>query len=229
MIKNYVKVAFRNLYKHKMFSIINISGLAVDITCCLLIAVWVMDELSFDKFYKDSQDIYHVLTHGSIPNNPSTPAPLAQVLKEEVPEVIDVVRTAGLSGKLFRYENNSFYENNIVAADPSFFRIFSFPFISGDPNSALDNLNSIVITETISEKYFGEENPIGKILSMGQERKVTVTGVIENVRQNSTLQFDMVIPFEIRILEAREQELYINKLIISRAEILVTIKNILSG
>jgi len=204
MFKNYLKIAFRNMFRQKMYSFINITGLAIGIVCCILIALWVIDEMSFDKFHKDYRNIYQVLIHGTNPNNPSTPAPLAPALKEEIPEIIDAVRTEGLLGALVSYKSKTFYENNIVGGDPSFFQIFTFSFIKGDPDAALENLHSIVISEAIAERYFADENPIGKILSLGREQDFTVTGVIRNVPDNSTLQFDMAVPFEIRIQEIRE-------------------------
>ena len=199
MFKNYMKIALRNIKRYKTFSLINITGLAIGITCCLLITLWICDELSFDNIHKEVDNIYQVLVHGSQRNNPSTPAPLAPALKEEIPEITEATRYGDLFEIVLTHENKSFYENGIKAVDPSFFKIFSFPFLKGDPNTALDNIHSIVISETIAEKYFSGEDPIGKALTMNHQHDFIISGVIKSIPHNSTLQFDMLVPSELLI------------------------------
>jgi len=201
MIKNYLKIALRNIRRQKGYSFINVIGLAVGIACCLFIALWVFDELSFDKFHKDVDNIYHVLIHTDVPNNSTTPVLLAPALKEEFPEIEEATRFHWFwQDGLLSYENKSFYERRMRAVDPSFLSMFSFPFLRGNPDTALNEPHSIVLSKEAAEKYFSKEDPIGKVLTMNQEYELTVTGVIDNTIGNSTLTFDMLVPMEFRIL-----------------------------
>ncbi|MDH5704718.1 MAG: ABC transporter permease, partial [Candidatus Aminicenantes bacterium] len=201
MIKNYLKIALRNIKRQKVYSFINIIGLAVGIACCLFIALWVFDELSFDKFHKDVDNIYHVLIHTDVPNNSTTPVLLAPTLKEEFPEIVEATRFHWFwQNALLSYENKLFYERRMRAVDPSFFSMFSFPFIKGNPKTAFKEPHSIVLSIEAAEKYFSKEDPIGKVLTMNQEHELTVTGVIDNKLNNSTLPFNMLVPMEFRIL-----------------------------
>ena len=200
MLINYLKVAFRNIKRHFGYSFINIAGLAIGMVCCLLITLWVIDELSYDKFHENAADLYRVeenqyYSAGRYHVN-VTPYPLAPVLVEEIPEIIDATRWVGTGTVLFRYGDLVYYETGLRAVDPSFFKMFSFPFVKGDPNTALNNPNSIVISEEIAEKYFPDEDPIGKALNAFNQLDFTVTGVMKNVPRNSYLRPDMVIPYE---------------------------------
>lgn len=205
MFINYLKTAFRTMIRQKGHSFINITGLAIGLASCLLITLWILDELSYDKFHQDAQHIYHVLAHGTVKNNPSTPSPLAPALEEEVPEVVHATRYEGMLEVLLSHKDKEFYEDDLRAVDPSFLKIFTFPFLKGNPDTALQDVHSIVITEAIAKKYFGSENPIGKVLTMNNQRELTVTGVIKNVPHNSTLQFDILVPHEIRRINMKQQ------------------------
>jgi putative ABC transport system permease protein len=196
MFTNYFKIALRFIKKHKVFSFINISGLAISTACCLFIALWIFDELSFDKFHADSGQIYQALGNGRIS---STPMPLAAALEETFPEVIYASRYERMGRPLFRREDKVFSENGVVVVDPDFFKIFSFPFLEGDPNTVLDDIYSIVISEQIANKFFPGENPLGKALTMNDDLDFIVTGVMQDIPQNSTLQFNIAIHFDIRI------------------------------
>ena len=201
MIKNYMKIALRNIKNQKGYSFINITGLAVGIACCLFITLWVLDELSFDRFHKDVDNIYQVLVHTDVPNNSTTPALLAQTLKEEFPDIEDATRFHWFfQDALLSYKNKSFYERRIRLVDPSFFSMFSFPFLRGNPDMAFKQPYSIVLSKEAAEKYFPKEDPMGKVLTMNQEHELTVTGVIDNKLNNSTLRFDMLMPMEFRVL-----------------------------
>ncbi len=204
MMKNYLKVAVRNIWKYKAFSFINITGLAVGFACCIIIALWIKFELGYDSFHKDSVNIYQVLAHGSQKNNPSTPAPLAKTIRDEFPEVLNTTRFDGLFEVLIKNGKMNYYENNIYAADPAFFKIFNFPLLKGDMDKVLNNVNSIVISESIARKYFLDEESVGKVLTMDNKRDLTVTGVFRDVPDNSTLRFDMIVPFEIKVIKMRE-------------------------
>ena len=196
MFANYFKIALRFIKKHKVFSFINISGLAISTACCLFIALWIFDEMSFDKFHADSDQIYQALGNGRIA---STPMPLAAALEETFPEVIYASRLEGIGRPLFRREDKVFSESGVVVVDPDFFKIFSFPFLEGDPHTVLDDIYSIVISEQVANKFFPGENPVGKTLTMNDELDFVVRGVMQNIPQNSTLQFNIALHFDIRI------------------------------
>lgn len=202
MLKNYIKIALRNIQRQKGHAFINIMGLIVGIACCLLITLWILDELSYDRFHEDVDQIYQVLTHGSIQNNTSTPIPFVPVFKEAYPEILHASRYESFDSALLGHGDISFYENGIRVVDPGFFSIFTFPFLKGDSEEALKNPYSMVISQTMAEKYFPGEDALGKTLTMNGERDFTVTGVMKDIPLNSTIRFDIVIPYEIRILDA---------------------------
>ncbi len=200
MFKNYFKIAFRNLLKHKGHSLINVAGLALGMASCLLIMLWVMEELNFDRFHQNAQYLYRVeqdqFYSGETYHVTVTPYPMGEGIKEEIPEIIDATRYVYTGNILIKYENKVFFENGIRAVDPSFLQIFTFPLIQGDPAKALNDHHGIIISEEMAEKYFGSVDPIDKTLTANNEYSFTVTGVMANVPTNSYLQFDMLIPFE---------------------------------
>lgn len=199
MLKNYLKVILRNIRKHKGYSFINITGLAIGMACCLLISIWVLDELSYDRFHTNASLLYRVEEDqqysGRVFHVTVTPHPLGPALVEEIPEIVDATRYVWSGGLLFRYGEKAFFEYSIRAVDPSFFQMFSFPFIKGDKNQALESAHSIVISEDIAEKYFGEKDPLGKVITVNNTHEFTVDGVIKNVPHNSIFQFDVLIPY----------------------------------
>jgi putative ABC transport system permease protein len=199
MLKNYIKIALRNIRKHPGYSVINIAGLAIGLACCLFILIWVLDELSYDKFHENASYLYRVEENqyysGRVYHVTVTPYPLAPALKADFPEVIEATQYVGLGGQLLRYGEKAFFETGIRAVAPAFFRMFTFPFVKGDSATALDDPFSLVISEEIAEKYFGEEDPIGKAFSINNRYDMKVTGVMKNVPDNSYLQFDMVLPY----------------------------------
>ena len=202
MFKNYAKVALRNLRRHWGYSLINIAGLAVGFACCLLITLWVLDELSFDAFHKDVDRIYHVLCYSEF-ENAITPTLLGPILKEEFPEITEAVRFHYFfGGDMLAADDKIFYENGMRIADSSFFEFFSFPFLKGNPRTALEDPHSIVISRATAEKYFPGKNPLGKTMTLNREHEFTVSGVVENIPPNSTLQFDMIVPMAFRIATA---------------------------
>ena len=188
------------MVRQKGYSFITIFGLAIGITCCLLIFLWIQDELSYDRFHTDNQNIYQVLSHTDVKNIAVTPVLLGPTLKDKYPEIVETTRYHWFfSGTIFKYEDKQFIEKGVRLADPSFFTVFSFPFLKGNPETALEDPYSIVISETIAKKYFAEKDPIGHILTMNNQHEFTVTGIIKNVSNNSTLLFDMIIPMQFRI------------------------------
>ena len=198
LFKNYIITALRNIGKHKTFSFINVTGLAMGLSVCMLMLLWVHDELSFDRFHEHTDDMYRLIseihTADHISHNARTPNPLGPTLKKEFPEIVNFARFQGFDGWLVQYGDKSFINDNLGTADPSFFEIFSFPFLQGDPVTALQDRYSIVITEGMAKKYFGDEDPMGQVLTIHHE--YTVTGIIENVPENSHLHFDCIFPLE---------------------------------
>ncbi len=194
MFGNYIKVAFRHIKRRKIYSFINILGLTIGMACFILIGLWVKDELSFDRFHQKKDRIFRVLNRTQDGNAffQITYA-LGPALKAEYGEVEEACRVWLWYGSHVKYQDKIYAELNIYLADPSFFKIFSFPFIKGDPESALADRYSIVLTEQTAQKYFGDENPIGEVLHLTMlEGDFTVTGVIENIPMNSHLRFDFI-------------------------------------
>lgn len=198
MFKNYFKIAIRNIFKHKGYSFINILGLGMGITVCILILIWVQDELSFDRFHEKKDHIYRIMSDWESRGWEGleiTPAPLAPAMENELPEVVHAARFVSHARLVFKYKNTRFYEEKGIMADPSLFQIFTFPFIKGELKSAFQNPTDMVITESFGRKYFGNENPMGKTMLV-EGRPVTITGVIRDIPQNSHLQFDFVSSFQ---------------------------------
>jgi len=200
MIKNYIKIALRNIKKHKGYSFINIAGLSIGMARCLLITAWVMDELSYDRFHEHAANLYKIEFDqnysGNLYHVNVTPHPLAPALREEIPGITGVARVAWLGSILTKYEEKSFFEDRGYAVDPSFFNMFSFPFVQGDIASSLDNPFSVVLTEELAKKYFADEDPLGKVIHLNNQYDFTVTGLIKDVPLNSTLQFDIIVPYD---------------------------------
>ena len=200
MLKNYLKITFRNMKRHKGFSLINISGLAIGMACTILILLWVQYELSFDRFHENADQLYQAVykfedqeVYGRY-----LPGPLAALLKEEYPDIIDSTTYKPWEKKI-SFGTKSFFGTGSYV-DPSFFEMFTFPFAKGDPKTAFSEPHSVVITEDLADKFFGSEDPLGKTLtyyvfSKGTDLKIT--GVIENIPQNSHMRFDFLIPYEI--------------------------------
>ncbi len=201
MFKNYLKIAWRNLLKNKGYSLINIGGLAIGLACFLLIAVFISDELSFDSYHKKKDNIYRLVHHRSEQDPTETwiwgNAPVGPALKSDFPEIVEKVQFSGISDILLEYNNRSFQESECFYVDASVFNVFSWPLVSGNPQTALEAPYSIVLTETTAKKYFGNENPIGKTLNgiggRAADGEYTVTGVIKDIPQNSHFTFDVLM------------------------------------
>ncbi len=196
MLMNYLSIAIRNLKKYKAFSFINIVGLAVGIACCIAIILYVQNELSYDKFNKNADQIYRVHLQGRINNNEinmaMSPAPMGAVIKHDFPEVIAYTRIRNFGSPVLRYENKVFSEERFYCVDSTFFNVFTVHFLEGNPRTALTQPNTVVITESMAKKYFGNEEPIGKILNADHRREWIVTGVIKDVPINSHFHFDFL-------------------------------------
>ncbi len=199
MIINYLKITFRNIFKQKGYSLINIVGLAIGISVCLLIMIWVQDELKFDRFHSKSDNIYQAFLRQTNSANTfhflSTPAPLAPALKNNYPQVENACRYLNGGGKQIAYKENGFSEKTLRYVDPAFLEMFSYPLITQDQENPLKKPFSIIITEKIAIKYFGSLDVIGKILRIDNLYDFNVTGVLKNIPKNSTYQFGLLIPF----------------------------------
>jgi len=211
LLSNYFKVARRNIFRNKGYSFINITGLALGMACCLLIALWALDEMSFDSFHTNADNIYGIVQTQYSDNEEhyvtSTPAVLARSLKDEFPEITAAARyTAGWDEMTVSYNDNLFFERALAYADPSFLQMFSFPFLKGDKNTALSSPNSIIITEEMALKYFGSEDPIGKSLLINNKASFEVTGVMKNIPDNTIFNFSALIPFQTFLQTSRKPE-----------------------
>lgn len=200
MIKNYFKVAWRNLLRYKGFSFINIFGLATGMACSLLIFLFVKDEKSYDRFNKDSEDIYRVVKDfvnddGSRLPDATTPPALAPALKRDIPEVMQVTRIFPNWGGnfLIKYGEKKIIEEKLCRIDSSFFDVFTFPFVKGNAANAFKEINSIIVTESAAKRYFDNDDPMGKTLQVDQLGDLMVTGVLKDVPSNSHFHFDFLI------------------------------------
>jgi putative ABC transport system permease protein len=199
LLLNYFKIALRKVRLQKGYTIINISGLAVGLTCCAIMMLWVRNEKSFDRFHSNRDSIYRLIKETRI-NGKETldariPYPLAETIMGKIPEVKNYTRYQGVDGWKISYGDKFFFNDFLSTGDSTFFEIFTFPFVKGDPKTALKNRYSIVVTESMARKYFGTEEPMGKVLTItGRMDGFTVTGVIKDVPENSHLHFDCIIP-----------------------------------
>ena len=206
MFKNYFKTAWRNLLKNKFYSFINISGLTIGLTIGLLILLWVQDEFSYDSFHKNAPNIIKLENMVGTGVNrqlwPVTTAPIGMMAKKEIPGVKDYVRvTYNYMYGLFKYNGKLFNEQNTFFTDPSFFSVFDFNLIKGDANNPFPDDNSVVITKSIAEKYFGNENPIGKVITAGDSISFKVSGLIKDFPKNSSIHADMFFPMSLNAKE----------------------------
>jgi putative ABC transport system permease protein len=199
MLKSYFTVAIRNIRKHKLFSAINILGMTMGITACLMIVLYVVDELSYDKFHKDADRIYQVGLNGKIGGQDirvaNTCPPMAAALSSEIPEIEDATRVAQFFGKpAVKYEDKVFAEDKVLFVDSNFFEFFSFTLLEGDARTALKEPNSVLLTPEMATKYFGSEPAMGKLLVVGQDNKTyTVTGIVARAPSNSHFHFNMLM------------------------------------
>jgi len=196
MLKNYLTSAIRSLKRHKLFSLLNVFGLATGIACSILIFLWVKDERSYDKFNKQPAQIYRLTSNVTGIRAAVTPLPVAEALKRQIPAVKNFARLVNLHS-IVTVDNKKFDERNIFYADPAFLQIFNYPLLKGNKETALSRPDGIVITSATALKYFGAENPMGKVVRIDDDVKgnnYTVTGVLQNLPHNSHLQFDALLP-----------------------------------
>ncbi len=207
MFRNYFKIAARNLVRNKGYSFINIFGLAIGMACTILILLWVQHELSYDRFHENADRIYRINKQYQMGNevdaNSSTPYPLANTAKESFAEITEATKFTYRSA-LVKYQDKVFKENHVCFADSAFFRVFRFQAIEGDPNIALTDPNSLVITQNLAEKYFGTEPALGKTVTVDNLQDFTVSAIIQDIPENSELQHNLFIP--VSFVVERESE-----------------------
>ncbi|UCE42614.1 MAG: ABC transporter permease [Candidatus Aminicenantes bacterium] len=203
MFKNYFIMTLRNIRKHTLHSVINIVGLSIGMAVCLIIFLWVQDELGYDRFHTNKDEIVQVYSEMLYSSGDSrifmgSYYPLARILKEECPEVREAIRYESASGLLLSHGEKQYTNDAVGLADTSFFDIFSFSFTQGNPTTALAENYSIVLTENMAKKYFGGEDPIGKTITLLNNFDLQVTGVIKDVPTQSSFQFDCIIPYALK-------------------------------
>lgn len=201
MIKNYIKITLRNLVKRKTYSLINIVGLAFGITCFLLISLYLQNELSYDKYFKDSDKIYRVLRVGENESGKYdigyTSGPYANALLNDYPSLIESATRVIKDNGLVEYDDKIFRESNIFFADSNFLDFFNYPLVEGNENSILRYPNDIIISADMVEKYFGNLDPLGKIIRIDKRFDFKVTGIFDNRNINSHLKFDFLGSIEL--------------------------------
>jgi len=201
MFINYLKIALRNIIRHKGYSFINIFGLAIGLACCLLILLWVQDELSYDRFHEQAANIYRIEQEqnysGRLYHVNVTPYPCIPVWKDEIPEIIDATRVAHIGNRALRFGDKSFVEGDVQAVDPAFFTMFDYPLLNGDRNLVMNEKYSIVIDEEIAGKYFDNENPVGKTMVYDNQYNLTVTGVLKKIPTNTILHPKILVHMEL--------------------------------
>ncbi len=202
MVKNYLKIALRFMLRQKGFSIINIAGLTIGITCSLLIILYIQDELNYDKFHSDAERIYRLGTKGVLEgkkiNSAQTGVKVAEGLEQDIPEIESSVRIASWETFPVQYEDKSFTEAKLLLVDPNFFRFFNFKLIEGHPDSVLRGEGKVVMTESTARRYFnyqgkGDQSPLGKTLFLAQGYTAKVIGIAEDPPLNSHFHFTLLL------------------------------------
>lgn len=197
MFKNYLKTAWRNLWKNKAFSAINIIGLAIGLATCLMIMLFVTDELSYDEYNTKANRIYRVDADIQFGGNhfilAVAPDPLGQVLKNDFPQLEQYVRFRGYGGFLVKKGNENVQEDHVIYADPTLFDVFTLPMIDGNATTALTEPHTVVITESTAKKYFNKTNVVGQTLLINDKTPYKITGVIKDVPEQSHFNFDFFV------------------------------------
>ncbi len=198
MFKNYLKIAYRSLLKYKAYSFINIAGLSIGMACCILILLYVQDELSYDKWHENADRTFRV-TREWLNDDGKTnlhlghvAPPIAPLMKQDFPEVEEIVRITGGSSSLVSYDSKHFSEDRFYFADPNIFKIFSIELIEGDPETILQQPLNVILSEDMATKYFGAEEPLGKSITYRERVEFKVAGIMKNTPRNSHFHFDFL-------------------------------------
>ncbi|MBE0652815.1 MAG: ABC transporter permease, partial [Bacteroidales bacterium] len=206
MFKNFIIISFRNLVRKRGFALINLMGLTMGLSVSFLILLYVFNELSYDKQHPASDRLYRIAVTGNLGEMPLnvavTPGALAHNLADQMPEIEAYCMFEHLGGdQLFRSGDNKFYENHLVYADENLFKLFAFDFLYGDPETSLDKPYNLILRKSISEKFFGEVNSLGKTIRLNNDKDYIVTGIIEDPPEESHLAINIIASFETRISE----------------------------
>ncbi|WP_273568239.1 ABC transporter permease [Maribacter halichondriae] len=210
MLKNYLKIGWRNLWKNKTSSFINIFGLTLGISVCVAILIFVQYESSFDAYHGKSAETFRVVQHTNFPNETlywnTTAYPLAEALRNDFPEIDLVTQISGPVSRVFKVQDdvgneNLFEEPQVLFVDPYYPKTFDVKWLAGDKNTALNEMNSVVLTEILAQKYFGiskgaYQSILGKTVLLQSKDPLTITGVVENPPGNSDHQYKMLVPYE---------------------------------
>lgn len=208
MLKNYLKIAWRNLIKSKSFSILNILGLSTGMACSILILLWVQNEVSYDQFHTDSERTYRFIVSSGDFKTAVSSAGMAPDLRDELSEIESVVRITKFENVLFNVDDAVYEENNFMYVDDNFLSFFDFPLVQGEKRTVLKDPNTIVLTESMAKKYFGEQDALGKNIKLNNSENWKVTGVLKDLPPNSHFKFDFIAP--ISTIAADDQNL-VNK------------------
>lgn len=204
-----MKTLWRSFRARKIYYFINVIGLSLGIASAVFILLWIVDELSYEKIHQKADQIFQVHKQYRMGDkmqvNRSLPVPLGPSLEATQPEIIHAIRVVPQRG-VFRYGENLYSENTACAADPFYFEVFSYDFMDGDPGTCLEDPYSIVITQEKAKKYFGTKDPMGKVLELDGQKEYTVTGIIRDIAQNTSLNYDMIIPFSSVYTEGPEED-----------------------
>lgn len=194
MFSNHFKIAWRNLIKSKSFSILNILGLSIGMACSILILLWVQNEVSYDKFHTDAKRTYRFIVNSGDFKTAVSSAGMGPDLRDELSEIESVVRTTKFENVLFNVGDAVYEENRFMYVDSNFLSFFDFPLVRGEKNTALNDPNTIVLTESMAKKYFGEEDALGKTIQFNNSKSWKVTGVLNDLPPNSHFKFDFIAP-----------------------------------
>ena len=212
MLKNYLKIALRNILKHKGYSFINIVGLAVGMASCILILLYVHDELSYDRYHAQADRIYRVTREWFNSDGSSSlhlghvAPPIGPLLQADFPDIEQMVRIRAGGDPLLRYQDKVFQEDRFYFADPGIFQLFTLPLRAGDPQTALADPNSVVLTPAMAHKYFGDEEPLGRVLNIDNQADLKVTGVMQEIPSTSHFHFDFLGSMKLPELVFGEEE-----------------------
>ncbi len=199
MLRNYIITALRNLLRNPVYALINVFGLSIGIACSLLILIFIKHEISYERFHEKKDDLYRMVFELIAPDfrasSPQMTAPVAPDMAAEFPEVIHATRITGYRDGYFTYQNKAFKSERVLYADSSFFRMFSYHLLVGNPETVLCEPFSLVINEETAKTIFGEENPVGKVLRWNNKDDLIITGIVQSPPVNSHLQFTSLISF----------------------------------
>lgn len=198
MFQNYFKVALRNILKHKFYSALNIAGLALGLAACFIVGLYIFDELNYDKFHDQQETVYAIALHGKIAGQEiytsTTSPPVAPAMAAGIPGVESACRINTWNNIVMKYEDKAFTESEIIQVDTNFFNFFSFRLLSGQAANVLKEKSTIVMTPEMASKYFGKQDPIGKLITVGNDNVAyTVTGLVEPPPSNSSIRFDAIL------------------------------------